>query len=383
MDELSFRYKIARLIAEDVSGIISVENKVVLDEWLTTSDKNQKEYEQIIDRLKTELPGREKLDVEQEWEIFKQQIKPETLKLKWWYSAAAAVLVGAVALFLYVKTPTETPKTANVAPKEILKERKAILVLGDGRRMNISGDEDTTLIAANGLHISTSGNRLEYQKEEDQLKEDKVQYNTLIIPRGAEYELRLSDGTIAWLNSSSSLTYPVNFDGDLRKVQMKGEVCFNVTKREHQPFVVTTGNVSVRVLGTLFNMQAYKGEPITTTLVRGKVEVSDGKIKRTIEPNQQAIISSGQFEVKQVDAEEFIGWTNGIFNFTNTPLDIILDRLSRWYDVEVIYESPSAREAKFSLEVKRPDNISNILSKIEKTGRVRFEVQGRTVIVKE
>ncbi len=380
MDKLNFRYRIASLIAEEFSGVISEHDREELDTWLKASSANQEEYKQIVDRLKTELPAKERVDLNREWSAFKKQVLPRRVNLTWWYSAAA-VFICLVAVFLYLQAPKEKQLTiAGNKPKDIVKEHKAILVMADGRRMNISGD--SVIADANGLQIVTSGNRLKYEQGENS-KDGDTQYNTLIIPRGAEYELRMSDGTIAWLNSNSSLTYPVSFNGDLRNVKMDGEVCFDVARREYQPFIVTTGDVSVKVLGTLFNMEAYQGEPIITTLVRGKVEVSNGKTKRIIVPNQQAIIAPGRFDVKQVYADDFVEWTTGVFNFTNTPLNVIMDRLARWYDIEVIYATPSAKNAKFSLEIKRPDNIASVLSKIEKTGRVRFSIEGKTVTVTE
>ncbi|MDR3245609.1 MAG: DUF4974 domain-containing protein [Prevotellaceae bacterium] len=381
MDRLDFRYKIAHLIAEELFGIIEDDDRAELEAWLNADVENRKEYEQILLRMKTEFFAKtaNNVDVMHEWIAFKNRTAPKRINLKWLYGAAAAAIVAA-AIFFYNIDRTEQPVAVAVVPEEIVKEHKAILVLDDGRRMNISDSANNVIVSTDGFQIATSGFRLQYQKEErhTELVEN---YNTLIVPQGAEYELMLSDSTVVWLNSGSYLTYPIIFDGDFRKVQMEGEICFNVAKQEDKPFIVTAGDVSVRVLGTLFNIEAYAGEPVVTTLVTGKIEVSSRGQSMTIEPDRQVTISAGQFDIKSVYANEFTEWTKGIFHFTKTPLSMIMSKLARWYDVEVIYSAQPVKNIKFSLEIKRYDNISSILSKIEKTGSVKFKIDGKKVFV--
>ena len=211
-----------------------------------------------------------------------------------------------------------------------------------------------------------------------------VEYNTLVIPRGGEYELELADGTRVWLNSESKLIYPVRFSGDIREVQMEGEICFQVAKNEKQPFIVKTKDVAVKVLGTLFNMEAYSDtRGVVTTLVEGRINVSNGQGERVVEPGQQVVATGDELVVTEVDAEQFISWTRGICFFNEASLEEIMEKLGRWYDMEVFFVSPSLKEAHFSLEIKRYDNIADVLGKIEKTGRMKFKVNGRTVMVEE
>ena len=381
MENLSLRYRISSLIAKDTTDLITENEKTELENWINESESNKLEYLSILKRIQNEEIHTPLVDVKREWKTFKKSIAPKQAVLKWWYGAAAALLAG-VMIFFFNNKELITPQAVVVKQQPILKAQKAILVLSNGRRVSISDSTSSTINAANGLTIVSRGNRLLYdQQPASGATEEEL--NTLIIPRGAEYQLKLADGTIAWLNSNSSLTYPVNFNGDLRNVSMSGEVCFDVTKRVNQPFIVKTGNVSVRVLGTYFNIEAYEGEPVTTTLARGKIEVSDGNSKKIIIPNQQAIISAGQFEVKQVYAEDYVSWVEGVFNFHNTRLDDIMQKLARWYDVDVTFETPSSKNARITFEIKRPENIANILHTIEQTGRVKFEIKGKKVIVKD
>lgn len=215
-------------------------------------------------------------------------------------------------------------------------------------------------------------------------REEKAEWNTIVVPRGGEYELVLADGTRVWLNSESRLTYPVRFTGELREVKMEGEICFDVARKEEQPFVVRTADLAVKVLGTLFNMEAYPEDSrVTTTLVRGKVEVAVGDKTQVLQPDQQLSVEAGRFTLKQVVAEDYIGWTNGLFHFTEASLEEIMTKLARWYDVEFFFAKPDLKEAHFSLDIQRYENIATILSKLEKTGRARFRVSGKTVVIEQ
>ena len=153
---------------------------------------------------------------------------------------------------------------------------------------------------------------------------------------------------------------------------------------EKQPFIVKTKGVSVEVLGTFFNVEAYpEDQAITTTLVEGRVNVSDGQSHYIMSPNEQVVAGGGEFVVRNVDATEVVCWIEGVCYFSEASLENIMDKLARWYDVEVFFASKSAKDAHFSLEIERYDNIATVLSKIEKTGRVKFKINGRIITVEE
>ena len=163
---------------------------------------------------------------------------------------------------------------------------------------------------------------------------------------------------------------------------MEGEVCFDVAKNEKQPFVVHANKAEVTVLGTLFNVEAYSDEKtVTTTLVHGKVQVVQGSESYVMEPDEQVVIDEGRFTVKKVVAEDFVRWTSGVFSFTGTSLETIMDKLARWYDVEVFFQDSSLKDLHITLEVRRYDNIADILTKMEKMGLIQFDISNRTIIV--
>ena len=237
--------------------------------------------------------------------------------------------------------------------------------------------------AGKGTKIRIGENVVSYQTGEQE--EAPIQeMNTVRVPRGSEYRLILSDGTKVWLNAESQLIYPVRFTGENREVIMKGEACFEVAKKEKQPFVVKVDEIEVLVTGTLFNVEAYpETKEVKMTLVEGRVEVKTEEHRQLLSPDEQALVDKqeGQIRVRKVVAEEYIGWTRGEFRFTRTRLEEVMTRLARWYDVEVFFAVPDLKNTRFTLNLERYDNINKILSKIEKTGRVHFRIQGQCIIV--
>ncbi len=385
MDQLTERYKIARLIARKVSGTLTGEEVAALEEWIEASEEHREEMIRIEKRLKEDVRRGRELDAEAEWKVFQQRL-PRKSSIRWWWYSAAAVVVGAcVVVGALQLRDTKVPMQLVQSVENNIKEYKARLILDDGRAVNITDTTSQIIAVSEGASVTTSGSGLKYEMKKDSLASPaRVKYNTLIVPRGGEYELLLSDGTRVWMNSESKLVYPVHFSGDFREVQMEGEVCFKVAKNERQPFIVKTQGISVEVLGTFFNVEAYPtDEVITTTLVEGRVNVSNGKQEYVMSPNQQVIADGGQLVVREVDAAEVVRWIEGVCYFSETSLEDIMDKLARWYDVEIFFANASAKEAHFSLEIERYDNIAAVLSKIEKTGRVKFKINGQTVIVEE
>ena len=196
----------------------------------------------------------------------------------------------------------------------------------------------------------------------------------------------MSDGTVVNLNSESELKYPVLFTGDTRTVRVSGEAYFEVAEDAAHPFIVETAGVKIKVLGTGFNVMAYPGDAESAvTLVHGKVGIQTDRQQLVLQPDEQYVYQSETHRgtVRQVDATQYISWKEGILNFDKMPLDELARKLSRWYDVEFFFAKPDLKEAHFSLDIQRYENIATILSKLEKTGRVRFRVSGKTVVIEQ
>jgi len=202
---------------------------------------------------------------------------------------------------------------------------------------------------------------------------------TAATPKGGTYQVILSDGTHVWLNADSKLSFPSQFTGNSRTVTLSGEAYFEVAKNKAKPFVVNYGKSAVEVLGTHFNIMAYKDEVASkVTLLEGAVKVNSGAEKVVLKPGQQAEISEQTGSAialnNDIDTEQVIAWKNGYFMFANEPVESIMRKISRWYDVTVVYEDNLQDKALWGT-VSRFKNVSEVLRRLELTGVVRFKME--------
>ena len=388
MDLLKKRLDIARLIAEELTGTIDERDRAVLTRWLDEDERHRKEYTNILESLKTgnevwkdQERGRQLM--ESRWRAVKSHTVRKTGRWITWSKYAAVILLFvSMGIFWFVNE--EEQEVENVAVTKIEHgSMKAQLVLANGRRVDLVPETNLQLEEEGGTRILTLDNMVKYSGMDSLVGQStEVKYNTLIVPRGGEFSLELADGTRVWLNTESKLRYPVAFTGDERRVEMDGEVYFEVAKNREKPFVVTVNGVDIRVLGTSFNVSAYQ-EDVVTTLVTGKVQLKKGDEQVVLLPNQQAIWSDDKFKVKQVDARNYVLWKEGIFYFEDVDLEMILDDMARWYNVNIFYVNPTLKKMKFSVEIKRYEDINEILRRIEQTKRVKFEIKDRTINVYE
>ena len=354
MDNLSKRYRIARLIVRQIIEGADAPMDKELEEWLAESEDNQREYEDIRRRLREDLRQKEESLAPAAWKKTERRLpKRRTLRrIAQWAAAACVAFAMGTGAFLWMQAEEELPATVSTNTKSY----QAVLILGDGERVTLNDSTRQFITEKAGTRISTEGNTVRYEAQEES---ETTEMHTLLIPRGGEFHMELADGTQVWLNSESKLTYPARFTGGTREVAMEGEVCFQVAKNEAQPFIVRTGGMAVTVLGTVDE-------------------------KQTLLPDQQAVLEKGKgIEVKKVYAEDYISWIGGVFHFTEASLEEIMQKLSRWYNFEFFFANADVKDAHFTLNIRRYENVSDILSKIEKTGRAHFNINGRTVVVSE
>ena len=211
-----------------------------------------------------------------------------------------------------------------------------------------------------------------------------VALNTLSTPRGRQFQVTLPDGSRAWLNAASSVRYPTAFVTKERKVEVTGEVYFEVAKDASRPFLVTVKDkdLTVSVLGTHFNINAYEDEStILTTLIEGAVSVSSGQSIVKLSPGQQAQAagSSKKIQVSQVDTDQMVAWKNGNFEF-NGNIRGIMRQIARWYDVDIQYTGNVTDNA-LGGAISRSENISQVLKMLQMTGSIQCTLEGRVVTV--
>lgn len=262
-------------------------------------------------------------------------------------------------------------------------EVKAQLVLSDGSTIQLDGSiQDSVARQAGSLIVAQAGG-LSYANQEPV---QELVYNTLTIPRGGEYTLRLSDGTVVYLNSETVLHYPVQFVGEERRVELSGEAYFEVARDVAHPFIVETPHSRVQVLGTSFNLRSYQDEKkIAATLVEGKVRfIADAGKQVNLMPGEQAVLDGeGRLTKREVDTYLYTAWKDGNFVFYKQPLEEVMRIVARWYDVEVHFIDSSQRGVIFTGNVKRYDDFSKIVRMLEMTGNTEFSINGRNIFIRE
>lgn len=301
--------------------------------------------------------------------------------ISWKIIAVAAMLVllvGTLALMKTKQAREVLPVTGAIQNDVVLPGmKKAQLKLADGRMVNVTGDS-MQIRQSDGTQIKYVQGRIAYERVKPM---EVLVYNELIVPLAGECYITLDDGTRVWMNADSKLKYPVKFLGDERKVFLEGEAYFEVVK-DAKPFIVSTQLGDIQVLGTSFDVKAYREEEkMYATLVTGKV-CFQGQEKMEINPGEQVMATSdGKVEKRTVNIDEYIGWKNGVYIFKDQPLERIMNDLSRWYDVSVFYQNPAVRKITFTGNLKRYDRINTFMEVLQRTGDVRYKISGNTIIL--
>ena len=278
-------------------------------------------------------------------------------------------------IFFLKKEPVEIAMSSE-------KQRDAIfLTLSDGNEINLSEKHQEGWITDDMVNIrQDSVEGLVY--EEGKIRDTVQRYNVLEIPVAADFRLKLSDGTVVYLNSGSKLKYPEVFKGKERNVMLDGEAYFEVARDEKHPFKVTVRNVEVEVLGTSFNINAYpERKEIQTTLAQGKVNVTNGKKQVVLTPGEQAICTDGDIRVREVDVREFISWKNGLFMFNRMTLTEIMMQMERWYGLHIVFFSPDIEKYTFTGVIDKNLPAEETFKVIEKVVDVRFTLKDKNVVI--
>lgn len=322
------------------------------------------------------------VDMENSWQRIKAKHGRKRVRLMRLVAVAASfVVLGGIAIAL-LNGPGERDLTARQVAEVVPGKAQAQLKLASGKTVDLAGTA-VGHIHDYGTVIDKDTALLKYEKRR---KEDTavLAYNELIIPRGGEYSLLLSDGTKVWLNADSRLKYPVAFARDKRKVWLEGEAYFEVAADSSSPFMVETALVGVKVLGTGFNVMAYRNEDRTeVTLVHGKVDVETAQGNALLKPREQLVFQhdGGQQEVREVNVNTYISWKEGVLAFDAMPLSELADRLGRWYNIDFFFTAEDVKLLKFSGAFRRYDDIQYVLTLISETTDVQFVLKNRTVTV--
>lgn len=338
-------------------------------------------------RTKRSLEFMDRCDSGEAWCNIQEKLRARRRKrsLIWSMSSVAAVIlvivhVGYIHTTHYLeKKELRMMMTSYSFPET--RSKAALLVFDDGMTVDLAKQNGKIREDGKNLKIANEDHQLVYTSGEKGMEETK--YNTLYVPRGGEYQLVLADGTKVWINAESRLRYPEVF-GDTREVFLTGEAYFEVSKDAERPFVVKMEKQTVEVLGTHFNVSAYPGDHVCTTLAEGRVKVTNGTASVVLHPDEQAVQVDGQekIEVKEIDASLVISWVKGEYVFKNTELKSIAAQLSRWYNVNIQFENSELEHRRFAGIIYRDEELGFAIEVIERVANVRFVREDDLIYIK-
>ncbi|WP_316838419.1 FecR family protein [Pedobacter gandavensis] len=393
---LKDQFHVTKLITGYLRGNLDPEEQAELDNWIAASAENRKFMEGFTEeQLSADLQIFRSVNEAAIWTKVQQRLgtakAPKKTAFKFlqrihYQLAAAATIALVFSVWIYTSGYFEGGTTKknflanDIPPGKI----GATLTLSNGKTIVLGEEKDGKLAEEAGISISkTKDGQLEYTIS-GTIGSSTGKMNTLSTAVGQTYILNLPDRSKVYLNAASSLTYPSSFsESKIRRVQLLGEGYFEIAKDKAHPFVVESLGQQVEVLGTHFNINAYRNEPaLTTTLMEGSVKVSktSGNQSLMLKPGQQSILTEEGIKVTKVDTDLAKAWKNNEFMFENESIENIMRMVERWYNVEVVYigERPTER---FVGGVSRFDNVSKVLELLESTGGVNFKIEGRKIYV--
>ncbi|QTE22361.1 FecR family protein [Polaribacter cellanae] len=378
-----------------LKGTASEIEQEQLEEWIIASPENTAHFNQLkafyVASTFDNMPNNG--NVEKAYANLKENINT-TIKLQhkkqkkyWKYAVAASIaLLISVTYYFTINNNSNDKRNTIFNQQSNIKigTDKATLTLEDGSSVALEKGKDY-----NVGNAQSNGEKLIYNTSKEE-KTPKIVYNTLTIPRGGQFFVELSDNTKVWLNSESQLKYPIAFiKGETREVELVyGEAYFEVspsTKHNGAKFKVLTQRQEVEVLGTEFNIKAYRDETsIYTTLVEGKVALVANNQKEFLKPSQQSTfnIKDKSISLEMVDTYNEIAWKDGVFSFERKPLKEIMKVLSRWYDINVRFESTSIKNTAFNGVLRKKQRLEDILNTIKNTNSINYEIKDKTIIFK-
>ena len=385
--DMDYKNEIGHLLQKYFSGTIMPDEQRLLDSWM----KEKEEHKQLFDRLRKDTRFAEEygifreVDTTRAWETFRvKNGLGRQRRMTTWIKYVAVIALPLLVAGVWLLFPRGGERSIPVAQntKIVKREESPVLEVVGGGKVILEKEKDKMIEAGRGVDVQQSSGMLVYS---DSVVSEYVDTNVLRIPKGGEFKLQLADGTRVYLNSATDLRYPVAFTGSERRVYLKGEAYFEVAKDAEHPFIVVTDDVQVRVYGTSFNVNTLGADGVRTVLVEGKVGIrgQDSDREYVLKPNELAFYdwNSRDMKIETVDPDLYTLWRKGIFVFERETLENIMNTLSLWYDMEVFFQSESAKQLHFSGHMKRYEQIEDILHAITDATGVVFTINDRTVCV--
>ena len=381
--------EIERLITKALLNDISEDEQRRLDEWLNASGRNRDFFEGLHSGkyLKRAVTDRNRVSRDDRWKRLRREtvaIRSRKIRSRVLRVAAAIIFPLMVGGMIWLMSDSKQGDSSTLLAHEEIKvgSSKAVVTLSNGEKVALFGD--TTVRVNDGLAVMVNQkDTLNFMRNNEAVVANNS-FTVIQIPRGGEYIVRLEDGTTVYLNSESELRMPVHFNSKERVVWLTGEAYFSVEHEKQRSFTVRTERADISVLGTEFGVRAYADETdLLTTLVQGAVEVkSENRVHRIVPGEQAKVDEAGNIEVKEVNVDDYIAWKLGRIVFVNARLEDIMRELQRWYDFKVSYSSPEQKELRFTMDILKYKEVSDIFDLMEKIKRITFVVEGNHVTLK-
>lgn len=384
--------EVQQLVEKYLHGTASKEEEEKLLQWYWRESSLESEWELNSSQSENELKSMIYAKIIEHDETDSNQLSKSKINFSRLGAPLLFTLIVILSAYFYsarVQKESADKIIASVKPNDILPGgSKAILTLADGRKIELDESENGILVNQGGIKVhKNSDGIIEYtfskQKRNTIVASDEAEpvYNTIETPVGGKYQLNLADGTKVWLNSSSSLRFPIFFSEDNREVELKGEAYFEVSKDFKRKFSVRSGIQTVEVLGTQFNINAYSDEKsIKTTLFEGEIRVIDLKTNdsKLLKPGEQSNVDQS-IQIKRIDTQTEIAWKEGYFYFKKADIETVMRQLGRWYGVTARYEA-NLPEHHFSGAISNNLTLLEVLEILEKSD-IHFSLDGKEVIV--
>lgn len=374
--------EIIDMIVRNLRRELSAEEEKTLGCWLEEKPEHQAEYRECVKNyLHLRWTEEERaIDVERAGNRIFSTFKRKRMK-RWYYGVAASMaLLCTLAIGLLKYEADKAVEFLPVAQTFIPDNRQPRLILPDGEVIGLDSTRKVITTKDGSMICVEGGGGISY--DSFQTKQD-VAWHRIEIPRGGEYYIRLEDGSEVWLNSESEISFPVPFAGNIREISLKGEAYFKVTKDVARAFVVHSGAYRLQVYGTEFNLNTYDNENIEAVLVKGSIgfQANAKSGEQRLKANQLGLANSrtGASEVRRVDVAPYIAWKNNDLVFMDENLESIMKKVSRWYDVEVIFEDEASKKVLFNGNIRKYSELRQLLNVMEKASDVKFRIINKTI----
>ncbi len=388
--------RIVELLVKVHTGALDDAGQADLSAWLESAERNRALYRRLSDnrylqeqydlyKTSGDPDGWDELKKRMAITVRSHKRSMIARQIAGWGSVAAVIVALALPVMFWLNGRLPgVDKYSNVAELIVPGRNEAVIELGTGEQIILDESRDHSIRMLSEVGTISGDSILRYAASAKPGKRVSEKH-TLRVPKGASTKLIiLSDGTRVWINAGSSITYPVQFNAPQRQVGISGECYFDIAHDTDRPFVVETQGVEIRVTGTQFNVMSYPDDNnVETTLVSGQVSLSASNKEVVLKPGVQAVYNkiNDNVELHDVNPRIYTAWKEGVFEFDHMTIENICHVLSRWYDVEFVFEDNNVRSISFFGTMKRDRTLAFILDRISETKIIDYKMEGGKVII--